>query len=173
MKKDNSWPKELKAMVAVVLTTLVVVLGGWGWQKWRSEQSLAGYLASIPDYSYVAAKLGEKSVKLEVVNTTASIQQGLSDREAIGSDGMLFVMPARGFYPFWMPRMHFDLDIVWLDDSIIVDITPNVPAQPGVALTNLPLYTSSQPANLVVELPAGQAAAWSLQPGDQLEIIRE
>jgi len=172
MKKIASWPRELKAIAAVLVTGLLVVGVRCGVQMWAARGPVVDYVRALPDHAYVAARLAGQDLRLEVVNSEQSISQGLSDREAIGSDGMLFVMPTRGTHPFWMPRMHFDLDIIWLDDGGVVDISAGVPAQPGVPLAALPLYTSRRPVNLVLEVAAGQAQAWGVQVGERLEIQR-
>jgi len=175
MTQIQTLPKKLRTIILVIITCLVVGSVGWLWHWWRrGSQTLSGYLLAQPDYSYVQAKIKGRGMRLELVNTDRSIQQGLSDRETIGSDGMLFVMPARGIYPFWMPRMYFDLDILWLDEDEIVDITANVPAPPlETPLAQLALYTSSRPANLVLEIPAGRAKLLDIQIGDRLEVTRK
>jgi len=170
MKKN--WPQEVRAIVMVLVTAVMVLLAYAGMGAWTSRGRLSVYLRSLPDHSMLTARLAGQDLRLEVVNTQASIGQGLSDRQEIGSDGMLFALPARGTYPFWMPRMYFDLDIVWLDDGKVVDISPRVPAQPGVPLTNLPLYTSEKPVNMVLEIAAGRVEAWNVRVGDELEITR-
>ena len=111
------------------------MLGGWGWWylfgRWPYNQyTNIGYLATLPDHSRTKIKLGGHTLTVEVVNTLLSIQQGLSDRQEIGSDGMLFILPAKAIQSFWMPRMHFDLDILWFSDETLTQITPNVPAPP-------------------------------------------
>ena len=61
---------------------------------------------------------------------------------------------------------------MWLDEGRVVDISYEVKAQPNVPTTQLPLYTSKTPANMVLEIASGQAQAWHLQVGDELEIAR-
>ncbi len=165
----DKWGK----IILVVVTSLSIAVFGWYW-RWRQirRATLSGYLLTLPDYTMVTGNFGGESRQFELVHSSAAVQQGLSDRSEIGSDGMLFVMPARGFYPFWMPRMQFDLDIVWLDEGRVVDISYEVKAQPNVPTTQLPLYTSKTPANMVLEIASGQAQAWHLQVGDELEIAR-
>ena len=166
--------KEVKVILAALATVIIVGLLGQILRHWRREYAtLSAYLLNLPDYSYVNASINDRPFRLEVVNTDTSRQQGLSDRNEIGSDGMLFVMPILGTYPFWMPRMHFDLDIIWLAEDQIVDITPNVPAQPGVPLSQLPFYTNDRLCNLILELPAGRAALLGLQVGDKLVVQRD
>lgn len=113
------------------------------------------------------------SITVEVVHTPAKIAQGLSGRDEIGSDGMLFVFPSKGRQVFWMPDMKFDIDIIWLRDRMVVGILPNVPKpeRPDQAKDLLPKYPSPQDVDMVLEVPAGTAARWNLQVGDALELL--
>lgn len=108
---------------------------------------------------------------VEVVVSNGAIERGLSGRSAVSADGLLFVMPERSIPRFWMKAMLFDLDIVWIDDSTIVDITTNVPApDPKTPLSDLPVYSPTQPVTRVLEIPSGQVQQYNLQVGDILEM---
>ncbi len=135
------------------------------------QENISSYLLSLPDRSKIKAKINQREYLLEVVNTPSSIVQGLSDRREIGSDGMLFVMPDKKRQTFWMPRMNFDLDILWLDEGTIAQISRRVPAgSAGTPTWKLPLYTSQQPVNLVLEIPSGRADLMGIKVGDQLKL---
>ncbi len=43
--------------------------------------------------------------------------QGLSYREQIPLDGMLFIFPSSKKYAFWMKGMSFPLDIIWINEN--------------------------------------------------------
>jgi len=134
---------------------------------------------SIPDRSTQLLRItsveGMKSheLRVEVVNSAQSIEQGLSDRDQIGSDGMLFIFPFASKQSFWMPRMRFDLDILWIHKGKIVGISENVPhpSSPNQDLSTLPRYQSPSDADMVLEMPAGTSKLLQLQAGDALELI--
>ena len=129
-------------------------------------------LKKATDHSFAEFELAGQKYRFEIVNQTASITQGLSDRLEIGSDGMLFVTPAKAFYSFWMPRMNFNLDILWFNDGELVQIMSNVPREPATKPDFLlPLYVNEKKANLVLELPAGQATKSGLKIGDRLSLL--
>lgn len=134
---------------------------------------LSGCTVSTPHKpGFSEITIGTHQLQVEVVRTPAEITQGLSDRAAIGSDGMLFVMPSRARHSFWMPRMQFDIDIVWIDCAgrcEIRDITANVP-KPLPSQTTLPTYQPKTPVSHVLELPAGMAEGYALKPGVEVEI---
>ncbi|MDO5561380.1 MAG: DUF192 domain-containing protein [bacterium] len=153
----------------LILAGIFLLFFAYVWKK--KETDFYTKLKKIPDHSLVNLELGGKKYQVEVVNTTASITQGLSDRSEIGSDGMLFVMPAKSFYSFWMPRMSFALDLLWFNDQTLVEIIPNALPEPAdKPLALLPLYTNQKLANLVLELPANTAATNQIQIGSEIKI---
>lgn len=165
MEKKSSLAQFLKILI-VPLFVVIILLGTWYGKKiFFPHQTLA----LVPDRSHVQIKLGDCELLVEVVNTPASITQGLSGRENIGSDGMLFVMSQKTTHRFWMIDMQFPLDMVWLDDRTVVGITSQVPIpQPHVLPQDLPRYPSPQASNLVLELNADQATQCNIVQGEKL-----
>jgi phosphatidylglycerol---prolipoprotein diacylglyceryl transferase len=109
-------------------------------------------------------------IKIEVVNSSRSHEQGLSDRDEIGSDGMLFIFPQKGVHRFWMKDMKFDIDMIWILDGEVRGITSNVkhPELGKNTASQLEVYKPPQEINQVLEVPAGEAGRWKLQVGDKL-----
>lgn len=124
-------------------------------------------LRQQPDHSMQNIQVDSIELTVELVNTPASISQGLSDRAELPADGMLFVLPERRQAEFWMKQMRFPLDIVWVDGGEIVKISPYLnPPAPGQTLDQLPLYSSDQPVELVLETSVGTASHLNWQVGD-------
>ncbi len=163
----------MKRFIFLSLLLLIITGGVVGWRIWlRSVAKPVLTQAAIQDRDLVWVQLGEKKILVEVVKTPASITQGLSGREQLGADGMLFILSQRGKPSFWMKQMKFDLDLIWLDQGQVVGITPEVPApQIGQNTDELPLYQPQQPVELVLEVKAGQAQAWGIMPGDKLKFL--
>lgn len=110
-----------------------------------------------------------KKIGLEVVKTSQDISRGLGGRDNLESDkGMLFVFSKSDHYVFWMKDMRFSIDIIWLQDDIIVDISKNVPAEPGVSLQKLKLYSPQQKANRVLEVNAGFSDKNNIKIGNRI-----
>jgi uncharacterized membrane protein (UPF0127 family) len=100
-----------------------------------------------------------QELDVEVATTSAEIVRGLSGRDALDLDGMLFVFPAPGKQNFWMKDMRFPLDLVWINDGKVIDILRNVPApEPGTSDSQLKTYSSPGPVTHVLELQAGAAS---------------
>jgi uncharacterized membrane protein (UPF0127 family) len=152
-------------MVAVVLG----IVARW----WRTSsvaqddpRQLSSYLLQQPDRARVQLVTSDgRELTVEVVNSSESIIQGLSGRSEIGADGMLFVFPQPHKPTFWMKDMQFDLDLVWLRDGEVIEVTSAVPA-PATPESALPLYSpQNQQINMVLEVRAGDAATFGLQQG--------
>lgn len=110
---------------------------------------------------------------VEVMRTPAQIAQGLSGREQMTpAQGMLFLLPSKQQPSFWMKDMRFGLDLIWLDNGKIVEVTLNVPppAQ-GTPDAALPKYTPSVPVTAVLEVPAGAANTFGLLPPLRAELM--
>lgn len=118
------------------------------------------------------AEINGQTIKLEIADTDEKRDKGLSDRNSLPEDaGMLFLFDSAGAYNFWMKDMKFPIDIIFLNNDEIVTIYPNVPAtikEGDQTIQNLVQYTSTKPANRVLELNAGKAAEYNLNVGDTI-----
>lgn len=113
--------------------------------------------------------IGSTKLLVEVVNTPEKIQQGLSGRASLGSDGMLFVLGVRRIPTFWMKEMQFPLDFIWIDGTTVVSITEQVPPpQQGTNSSSLPLYSPPVPVTHVLEVPAGFVAQKHIVIGQEV-----
>ena len=116
-----------------------------------------------------AAFFDGAAFSVELALTPAQQSQGLSDRESLAPDtGLLFVFAPRTASSFWMFRMRFPIDIVWISEGCaVVDITVEAPApDPDTPTSDLPTYSSSSPAGYVLEINAGKAAEHGIKVGD-------
>ena len=130
------------------------------------------YLPTIP------VTIFDQKLITEVASDDASRTQGLSDRLSLPTDhAMLFAYAQPNQMTFWMIKMHFPLDIVWLDsDKVVLSVTPNAEAcigstpctlnaaasdqnrcLPGLAQSQCPLLNSPSGTQYVLELEAGTA----------------
>lgn len=107
--------------------------------------------------------------EIEYARTNAEIEHGLSGRTSLDQNrGMIFLFSQKALYRFWMKDMHFPLDMIWIDNDIIVDISANVPTPQNPDLSQLPTYSPRQPADKVLEINAGLAQKYSFQIGDKI-----
>jgi uncharacterized membrane protein (UPF0127 family) len=112
--------------------------------------------------------LGSHELVVEMAQTPPQWEKGLSDRDAMqGIDGMLFLFPQYHVPVFWMKDTRIPLDMIWLKDNQVVEITENVPVATS---DNLPTYSPKIPIDMVLEVSAGWSQANNLQVGDTLII---
>ena len=99
-------------------------------------------------------------------------ERGLSGRDPLPENhGMLFVFEHKEQFAFWMKEMKFSLDMIWIDDNKIVDISKNVPIP--TAGQRLPIYSPKQVVNRVFEVNAGTADRLGLKEGDSVTYLRK
>lgn len=118
-------------------------------------------------------KEGQESIKVEVVNTPASTTQGLSGRDEIGVDGMLFIFPTSENRYFWMKNMKFDLDIVWLNDKKVLSISRNVPKpEENTPDNRLETYSPDENVDMVLEIYSNDSEKYKINPGDVVQLVQ-
>lgn len=112
--------------------------------------------------------IGDQLLSVELAENAKDWTQGLSGRDDLAKgEGMLFIFPSAHIPSFWMKDMNFDLDIIWINRGLVVDITKNVP-RPQNSSDNLPTYSPAKAVDTVLEVPAGYATEINLQVGDQI-----
>lgn len=104
----------------------------------------------------------------DIALTEHAKERGLSGRKSLkDNEGMLFIYRDKSDYGFWMNEMLFPIDIIWIDDTTIADITPNVPApEPGDEIQHLPIYRPKAWVNRVFEVKAGTTEKLGIKVGD-------
>ena len=117
-------------------------------------------------------KIGSALYQVDLATTPETITQGLSGRPSLGVErAMLFVYESDAPRAFWMPDMHFPLDMVWISsDCAVAAVTADVPhPAPETPRSELPTYPSQVPVRFVLEINAGQAAQHGIAPGTLVE----
>ncbi len=115
--------------------------------------------------------IGQTEISVEIADTASKRQKGLSERESLAAgEGMLFVFGQEDIQPpFWMKKMKFAIDIIWIDNNKIVQIDKNVPApEPDTPNGELKLYLPSQPIDYVLEVKAGFVDEKNIKIGDSV-----
>ena len=108
-------------------------------------------------------------IEAEVARSATEQSRGLSGRARLEPNaGLVFPYARAGRLGFWMKEMRFDLDLVWIRDGRIVDISAFVPAPRAGAsmLDALPTFHPKEPADTVLEVVAGTAKVRGWQVGD-------
>jgi len=116
-------------------------------------------------------RIGTLAIPVEIAATEDAKEKGLSGRPLLPQNqGMLFLFEKPGIYRFWMPDMHFPIDIIWMDSTrTVVDISADVSNQFDPEHPRY--YTPSSPARYVLEVNAGFAARNGINKGDVADFV--
>jgi len=111
-------------------------------------------------------------VRAEVAKTPEQKELGLSFRNSLNKNsGMLFIFNPYQKPFFWMKDMNFPLDIIWIKDDKIIDISRNLPTpKPGTQINQLTKYSPSDLVNYVLEVNAGFTDQNKIKTGDTVSI---
>jgi hypothetical protein len=131
---------------------------------------IVGFVVLKNNYSkvnYKMVQIGSETFKLEVADTQASREKGLSERDSISKNGgMLFDFKTDGNWRIWMVQMRFPNDVLWLNSSgQIIHIKQN--AQPA----DYPeVYHADSPSRYVIELASGTVLSQGLKVGNTIKL---
>jgi uncharacterized membrane protein (UPF0127 family) len=121
--------------------------------------------AQPPSRDEAVLVAGSHHYELQLATTEAQQELGLGNRPALPSgSGMLFVYSAAAPRCFWMKRMRFAIDMIWLSPRDEV-----VSVQPDVLPKSYPSTYCAVSENFV-ELGAGQARAAGIKVGEVLKL---
>ncbi len=115
-------------------------------------------------------RIGHLEIPIEVAASMISQAKGLSGRSSLDpQSGMLFIFNKPAIRSFWMRYMNFPIDIIWINDNKVIDISANVPND--FSLINPRTYKPSQPAQYVLEVNAGFVEKENIKVGDTISLI--
>lgn len=142
----------MRNIIIGIAVLLIVAMAIWAWQ------------ISVKSPT---ARINNRTFKLYVAKSDKDKQIGLSKYNKIESNqGMIFQFGNDNYYPFWMKKMKFPIDIIYLNDGRIVTIYKNVPIPKNNS--NPPVYNSAVPADTVLEINAGISDKYSFKEGDSV-----
>ena len=127
----------------------------------------------IKAFSYYYPKqqiiIGENILNVLVADTPARQFKGLSNKKDLGQyDGMLFKFLSSNYYTIVMRDMNFPIDIIWIADNKIIDLTFNAQPEKNITESQLTQYSSSSTVNMILEVPAGLVKQKNLKIGDNV-----
>lgn len=151
--------ERLKNLFFLIIGLIIVI---WSFYTFLNKPAPAKYQTAITTHTL---RVGNYVLPIEIADTEAAREQGFSGRERPESGhGLLFIFETPGMYGFWMKEMRFAIDIVWIGDNWEVV---------GVARDVLPesfpnTFSPPTPVRYVLELPAGDTAAFGIDTGSKL-----
>ncbi|HUW21371.1 MAG TPA: DUF192 domain-containing protein [Candidatus Bathyarchaeia archaeon] len=111
--------------------------------------------------------INKQKIYVEIADDPLEITRGLSGKEALESNqGMLFVFQESRLTPFWMNKMKFNLDFVFINGREVVDLAENIPfPKTGEAPQ---VVISKKPFDRVLEINAGEIKKLDIKVGNQI-----
>jgi len=118
------------------------------------------------DNVVITSQTGEHTVLVERVSSPEDQAQGLMFRSFLDdNEGMFFVFPHEQNLSFWMKNTLIPLDIIFIDSSgKILNIEEAVPCEKDPCEK----YSSTAPAQYVLEVNKGYSKEKEIKPGDYL-----
>ena len=128
--------------IQLLLFIILVPVGFFFWYLHEKDMTVSELISPAP-----RMRIGDLAVRVELAMTPAERMRGLSGRDEIGTDGLLFVFPESDYHGIWMKDMRFPIDIIWIDEALtIIHIEHNV--QPD---TYPKVFRPRTPARYVLE----------------------
>ncbi|MGB6896415.1 MAG: DUF192 domain-containing protein [Dehalococcoidia bacterium] len=124
-----------------------------------------------PVLPVTTVRIGDDVILAEVPQAPQDRARGLGERDFLPRDrGMLFVFDFEHPHAFWMRGMRFPLDFVWISaDRRVVEVTTEVPPEPGVPEAELQLYRPRAAVLYMLEVNSGVVEELGIRVGDRVE----
>jgi uncharacterized membrane protein (UPF0127 family) len=166
MYKHRLSKKEKTGALYFLIFVAVFFVALYGYKCTSTKVCQTFFLESVVRHDE-QIKLPNGTVSVEVVDTTASREQGLSGRKGLGSnEGMLFAFDLPGRYGFWMKDMLFPIDMIWFNENgVVVNVVENVKPEDFPAT-----YINQAPASYVLEIGANKAREYGVFLGSKVVI---
>lgn len=127
------------------------------------------FTSRLTSKKYTNITIGENTIIAEIADTNKKRSKGFSGRETLDeASGMIFIFDEASYHPFWMKGMNIPIDIIWIKDDEIVDITHQ--AQPQDENNySFKIYKPKRPAQFVLEVNSGYARKYNIEVGQAVE----
>lgn len=121
-------------------------------------------------YKNIDIKINQTVFNVQIADNIFKRQLGLSNRDLIEPNkGMLFIFKHKLKPMFWMLKMHFPIDVLWILDDKILDISQNI--QPPTITGSINTMKPSVKINKVLEINAGDVKLYNIKIGDTISTI--
>lgn len=114
----------------------------------------------------------QTSLQVYIADSANEQAVGLGDiPELPATHGMLFIYSQPAQYSYWMKGVEYPIDIIWLKEMTVVDITPNIqPEDPSTALQDYARYSPAVPVDGVLEVTSGLTDQVGIEIGHHLTV---
>ena len=150
------------------LGIIAIISGALSYTIYRHPVEVVYQNTDTPTSHDSQIVIGTSTLNVRVARTNEEVTKGLSGTLSMNeNEGMIFLFSVSDRYRFWMPDMHFGLDMIWIDESMkIVDISKNVP--PLLDISKPIYYEPKTPARYVLEVHAGWSERNNISIGESV-----
>ncbi len=154
----------LTRLMLIVFSVAVVVLGIWQLTERVGADEATNQDMEVTHF----VELAGQRLRVTLADTPSEQAAGLSNRPSLDADeGMLFRFDKPSILSFWMKEMRFPIDIIWIRDRVVVDVTKE--AEIPTSGRPLRIYRPAEAADTVLEVRAGFSDEFGVQPGLSLQ----
>jgi len=108
------------------------------------------------------------TITAEIADTPEKKELGLGERDELAPrHGMYFPFPAARKWVFWMKGMRFPIDVIWIREGVVVDVTYDARPPEGGPIQQ---FSPSEDADAVLEINAGEARELNVKKGDLIKV---
>ncbi len=164
---------KMKSIVIIFTCIITVMVAALFLMSPRASLAPAGYGATkhtltIRDpHAPTGSATSTRTIEVLIAETPAQRERGLSGMPALPHDeGMLFLFDKSDKFTFWMPDMHFAIDMVWIgEDWRVVDVTHHATPE-----SYPKTFSPRIPARYVLEINDNLAKEWGIASGTVMEL---
>lgn len=155
------------AVISAVLVTAAVIIYIINGQTYNETASQPQ--SSKEGYHQAKVDVNGFEILADIAYTDEQQAKGLSIKDSLNeNEGMLFIFQNEGQHNFWMNKMKFPIDILWLDSAgKVIHIEPNLP--PCTSESNCTVYEPQKNSLYVLETVAGFAEKYEVTIGTDID----
>ena len=124
------------------------------------------HISPANSYPFPNVVIGNKLIQVTIADELDEQLRGLSKRQFLqDGQGMLFIFKKAKVRNFWMKNMDFPIDIIWLNNNKIINISKELPPEEDHPQNT---YSSIYPVNFVLEVPSGYVQNNNISKGNKV-----
>lgn len=148
--------------VLLLFALLLIIIGGLVLVQNYLKEGNVSFFKKTPIIT-----INNQKFKVTIASSQQEKEVGLSETKSLSENqGMIFLFEKPDYYSFWMKNMKFPIDIIYINNDTIVTIKNNVPLIK--TQENPTIYSSTQPADKVLEIQAGFSEKYKFKNGDKV-----
>jgi len=115
--------------------------------------------------------VNDQTFKVMVADSDKERANGLSGKNRLSDNqGMLFIFDKADYHSFWMNKMKFSIDIIYIKDNKVTTVIENAKA-PSSSNDNLEIFKPAVESDRVLEINSGLAKKYGIKEGTEIKII--